>query len=76
MKIFIAFSIEVFLVRCMISFHFINLRLSLSASCFHTMHFDDEIITWKPTCEIDGSYSAKQCRGDKLTGRLVCFSIN
>lgn len=33
------------------------------------MHFDDSI-GWKPNCEIDGSYVAKQCRGDKLTGRL------
>lgn len=49
----------------------LTLYLSLSASCFHTMHFDNEIVGWKPTCEIDGTYSAKQCRGDKLTGRFV-----
>lgn len=34
------------------------------------MHFD-ELIAWKPTCEIDGTFSAKQCRGDKLTGRFI-----
>ena len=34
------------------------------------MHLDN-IIGWKPSCEIDGSYSAKQCRGDNRTGRFV-----
>jgi hypothetical protein len=34
------------------------------------MHFDN-IVGWKPSCEIDGSYSAKQCRGDNVTGRFV-----
>jgi hypothetical protein len=42
--------------------------LSLSASCLHTMHFDD-VVGWKPKCEVDGTFSAKQCRGDKITGR-------
>lgn len=50
-------------------------KRSLSASCFHTMHFDDTI-GWKPTCEIDGSFAAKQCRGDKLTGRFVCLQFD
>lgn len=35
------------------------------------MHFDDALIGWKPNCEVDGSYSARQCRGDKITGRFV-----
>ena len=34
------------------------------------MHFD-AIIGWKPNCDVDGSYSARQCRGDKITGRFV-----
>jgi hypothetical protein len=34
------------------------------------MHFNNAIIGWKPNCEIDGTYSARQCRGDKITGRL------
>lgn len=55
-----------------ISFIFSGLfRFSLSASCLHTMHFDD-LVSWKPNCEIDGSYASKSCRGDKLTGRCFC----
>ncbi|CAG9804770.1 unnamed protein product [Chironomus riparius] len=42
-------------------------------SCLHTMHLDN-MIGWKPSCEIDGSYSAKQCRGDNRTGRCFCYS--
>jgi hypothetical protein len=38
------------------------------------MHFD-EMIAWKPMCEIDGSFSAKQCRGDKLTGRFFILFL-
>jgi hypothetical protein len=34
------------------------------------MHLNKSI-GWKPTCEVDGSYSAIQCRGDKATGRFV-----
>lgn len=76
MKTFIAFSIEVslFLFSSFIRyFHFFS-RLFPSfayteASCLHTMHLGEEI-AWKPSCEVDGSYAAKQCRGDKLTGRF------
>lgn len=69
MKIFIAFLIEV-CARQILTFHSSSscFYLSLSASCLHSMHFDDAI-GWKPNCEIDGSYVARQCRGDKLTGR-------
>lgn len=49
-------------------------NLSLSESCLHTMHFD-ELVGWKPTCEIDGTYMAKQCRGDKMTGRFVFLCL-
>lgn len=53
-----------------VQFTFLSFRLSLSASCLHSMHFDG-IVGWKPDCEIDGTYLAKQCRGDKVTGRFV-----
>ncbi|CRK99450.1 CLUMA_CG012578, isoform A [Clunio marinus] len=43
-------------------------------SCLHTMHFDENLVGWKPKCEIDGTYSPKQCRGDKLTGRCFCYA--
>jgi hypothetical protein len=39
------------------------------------MHLDN-MIGWKPSCEIDGSYSAKQCRGDNVTGRFVVDSLS
>lgn len=48
--------------------------LSFSVSCIHTMHFDG-VIGWKPVCEIDGTFSIKQCRGDKLTGRSMLFTF-
>lgn len=67
-KIFTAFTIDVFFSFSFhVHFHF---NLSLSASCLHSMHFDD-FVGWSPKCEIDGTYLAKQCRGDKLTGRYV-----
>ena len=66
---FIAFTIDVkrnfFLFFLHVHFHF---NLSLSASCLHSLHFDDWV-GWTPKCEIDGTYLARQCRGDKLTGR-------
>ncbi|CAO1388383.1 unnamed protein product [Diamesa hyperborea] len=43
------------------------------ASCLHTVHFED-VVDWRPNCEKDGSYSAKQCRGDKITGRCFCYA--
>ncbi|XP_055377151.1 uncharacterized protein LOC129609244 [Condylostylus longicornis] len=27
-----------------------------------------------PTCEIDGTFAAVQCKGDRITGRCFCFS--
>lgn len=41
-------------------------------SCHHVVHMKD--LAWKPECTIDGSYAAKQCRGDKVSGRCFCFS--
>ncbi|KAG5681650.1 hypothetical protein PVAND_011065 [Polypedilum vanderplanki] len=57
-------------LQCSEDFHCILNR----TSCFHTMHFNDDIVGWKPTCEIDGTYSAKQCRGDKISGRCFCYA--
>lgn len=72
MKIFIAFLIGVSSLHDRFHLFFSGLfRFSLSASCLHTMHFDD-LVSWKPNCEIDGSYASKSCRGDKLTGRCFC----
>lgn len=34
----------------------------------------DDDVGWKPLCEKDGTYAAKQCRGDRLTGRCFCYS--
>lgn len=55
-------------------FYYFLKFLSLLASCYHTMHFD-ELVGWVPTCEIDGTYAARQCRGDKLTGRFYSISF-
>lgn len=71
--IFIAFSIEVSDDTVMSMFNSLSPYIRSfhfrEASCLHTIHLGEEI-AWKPSCEIDGSFAAKQCRGDKLTGRF------
>lgn len=42
------------------------------SSCFHLLHMQN--LAWTPSCRPDGSYAAKQCRGDKVSGRCFCFS--
>lgn len=42
-------------------------------SCWHTLHLED-IITVLPTCDIHGTFSAVQCKGDQITGRCFCYS--
>lgn len=65
-------SLSLFELHSLFSLFFSSLP-SLEASCLHTMHLGEEI-AWKPSCEVDGSYAAKQCRGDKLTGRFQIFN--
>ncbi|XP_063985399.1 uncharacterized protein LOC135166769 [Diachasmimorpha longicaudata] len=31
-------------------------------------------LPWRPSCEADGTFSAKQCKGDEATGRCFCYS--
>lgn len=40
----------------------------LSATCSYTYHLQD--LQQLPQCESDGTFAAKQCRGDKVLGRL------
>lgn len=75
MKTFIATSHEVKSRNRLFRLFVLNIERSLSAACLHTMHFDGAV-GWKPTCEIDGTFAAKQCRGDKLTGRFVFLQFN
>lgn len=45
------------------------------SSCRYLAHMNlDGDFFWKPECEITGAYKAKQCRGDKVSGRCFCFS--
>lgn len=39
--------------------------------CFWTRHIDDQI-TLLPNCDSDNTFSAVQCKGDKVTGRCFC----
>lgn len=68
--------ITVFLIEVIENFHLFEFILFFNFfldSCLHTVHFED-VVNWRPNCEKDGSYSAKQCRGDKITGRCFCFA--
>lgn len=38
------------------------------------MHLDKDLVGWIPKCNLDGTYAAKQCRGDRLSGRCFCYS--
>uniref|UniRef100_A0A182YD27 Thyroglobulin type-1 domain-containing protein n=1 Tax=Anopheles stephensi TaxID=30069 RepID=A0A182YD27_ANOST len=44
------------------------------STCLHTMHLDRDLVGWIPKCNLDGTYAAKQCRGDRLSGRCFCYS--
>lgn len=42
--------------------------------CIHINHLDvEDKYKWVPTCDSNGEYEAKQCKGDKATGRCFCF---
>lgn len=44
-------------------------------SCYYLAHMNPkEELHWKPECEANGFFKAKQCRGDKVSGRCFCFS--
>lgn len=48
-----------------------------TTQCRHVDHltFPDNAIKWVPECDNDGiTYAAKQCKGDRATGRCFCFS--
>lgn len=42
------------------------------STCHHLNHLPDQI-QWVPDCEPNGQFAAKQCRGDKVSGRCFCF---
>lgn len=42
------------------------------STCHHLVHLPEEI-QWKPDCYSDGRFAAKQCRGDKVSGRCFCY---
>ncbi|XP_049542748.1 uncharacterized protein LOC125955652 [Anopheles darlingi] len=44
------------------------------STCLHTLHLDKDLVGWVPKCNLDGTYAAKQCRGDRLSGRCFCYS--
>uniref|UniRef100_A0A182K001 Thyroglobulin type-1 domain-containing protein n=1 Tax=Anopheles christyi TaxID=43041 RepID=A0A182K001_9DIPT len=44
------------------------------STCLHTLHLDKDLVGWIPKCNLDGTYAAKQCRGDRLSGRCFCYS--
>lgn len=49
-----------------------NTLLSHPGTCSYTYHLDDvHDVQQLPQCESDGTFAAKQCRGDKLLGRFV-----
>uniref|UniRef100_A0A1B0DE61 Thyroglobulin type-1 domain-containing protein n=1 Tax=Phlebotomus papatasi TaxID=29031 RepID=A0A1B0DE61_PHLPP len=44
-------------------------------SCLFTHHLDQELFGQLPTCNPDdGTFAAKQCKGDFITGRCFCYS--
>ncbi|XP_049781940.1 uncharacterized protein LOC126183757 isoform X1 [Schistocerca cancellata] len=34
----------------------------------------DKDITWHPSCDADGKFSAVQCKGERATGKCFCYS--
>ncbi|GAB0090429.1 Thyroglobulin type-1 domain-containing protein [Sergentomyia squamirostris] len=57
-------------LRCSVDF---KCELDKS-SCFYTRHLDREQFRQLPTCNEDGTFAAKQCKGDRSTGRCFCYS--
>lgn len=48
---------------------------SLQESCYFTKHIEDNSdLTVIPRCDLDGSYAAAQCKGDRSSGRCFCYS--
>ncbi|XP_063702893.1 uncharacterized protein LOC134832705 [Culicoides brevitarsis] len=44
-------------------------------SCYYLAHINPDVpLQWKPDCAPNGDFAAKQCRGDKVSGRCFCFS--
>ncbi|KAG4070333.1 hypothetical protein HA402_006475 [Bradysia odoriphaga] len=50
----------------------INFRRFLLELCSYTYHLS--YLQNLPTCELDGSFSAKQCKGGKIAGRCFCHN--
>lgn len=44
-----------------------------TASCLSTRHVSEKV-QWKPECDSEGNFQAKQCKGDRLLGRCFCYS--
>ncbi|CAB3388066.1 Hypothetical predicted protein [Cloeon dipterum] len=45
--------------------------LPATGTCQSYEHRD---LLWKPKCELDGKFSAVQCKGERLSGRCYCYS--
>lgn len=41
----------------------------ISADCAYTYHLRNCNLKWLPECDNKNKFVAKQCKGDKLTGR-------
>lgn len=54
----------------MIPFLFLSANYTIAAKCSYTRHLP-AAVTQRPTCELDGSFAAKQCKGDMVSGRFV-----
>lgn len=46
----------------------------MTAQCSYTYHLPD--LEYRPKCENDGTFAAKQCKGDMIYGRYQCQSGN
>lgn len=44
-----------------------------TSTCHHLNHLPVQI-QWVPNCEPIGHFTAKQCRGNKVSGRCFCFN--
>lgn len=48
-----------------------------TSTCTHTHHLtNNQLIQWLPKCDVNGNYEAKQCKGDRASGRCFCVNNN
>lgn len=51
-------------------------RFVFPESCYFTKQIEDTTDLILPRCEVDGTYAAAQCKGDRSSGRCFCYSMN